>query len=226
VGSGTERVEEEARGAFPGVGVARYDGTLQAADVAAVREAFARGDVRVVVGTQMALRLAATSPVGVAALVHADTTLDLPDFRAGERTLQTAWRLAEAVVPGGSLWLQSAHPDHPALEAVATGERDGFYRREWAERLELGYPPARRMARLVVEGGDAVRRAQDLATAGRTVGLTVLGPAELPGHRAQVVLLGDDTLPRAVAELLTPLRGRRRVGAARIVVDVDPVELP
>jgi primosomal protein N' (replication factor Y) len=226
VGAGTERVEAEARVTFPGIAVARYDGTLEAATLAAVREAFARREVRVVVGTQMALRLADTAPVGVAALVHADTILDLPDFRAAERALQTAWRMADAVAPGGSLWLQSAHPDHPALEAVSSGQPDGFYRREWAERQELGYPPARRMARLVLEGVAASHRAQDFAAAATAAGLTVLGPADLPGHRAQVVLLGDGTLPRAVAELLAPLRGRRVVGGVRVFADIDPVELP
>ena len=224
VGWGTERVEAEARRAFPDVGLARYDGTLSPKTAAAVREGFARREVRVLVGTQMALRVAAVTPVGLAALVHVDTTLSLPDFRAGERTLQTAWRLAEAVIPGGSLWLQSAHPDHPALEAIAAGDLDGFYRREWAERRELGYPPARRMARLVLEGQDAGRRAEDLVPAAQTLGLTVLGPATLPGHRAQVVLLGDDALPRGVSELLTPFRGHRRLGAIQLAVDIDPVE--
>jgi primosomal protein N' (replication factor Y) len=226
VGWGTERIEAEARAAFPGITVARYDGTVEPKHAAAVRTAFARGEVRVVVGTQMVLRLAAEAPVGVAALVHADVTLGLPDFRAAERTLQTAWRLAEAITPGGSLWLQTAHPDHPALLAVAAGAYDGFYRREWAERQELGYPPARRMARLLVQGPRATGLAGELAAAGRVSGLAVLGPAALAGRRVQVVLLGGAELPRAVADLLAPLRGRRRLGATRLSVDVDPVELP
>jgi primosomal protein N' (replication factor Y) len=212
MGWGTERLEAEARETFPGARVARYDGTLSPVAAAAARDAFRTGEARVLVGTQMAVRLLAERPVGAAALVLADATLSLPDFRAAERTFQLGWRLAEAVGPGGSLWVQSFYPEHPALEAVATGRREGFYEREWAERRELGYPPTRRMARLVAEGRDAARLAADLVARAQAAGLTALGPATLAGARVQVVLLGDETLPRALASALEPFQGRRRVG--------------
>lgn len=226
LGWGTERVEAEARATFPGVRVARYDGTMTPDAAAAAREAFRSGEARVLVGTQMAVRLLAERPVGVAALVLADATLNRPDFRAAERTFQLAWRTAEGVGPGGSLWLQSFYPEHPALEAVASGAREPFYQREWAERRELGYPPARRMAYIIAEGRDALRVGEDLAARCRTAGLSLLGPAVLPGGRVQLVLLGAAELPRALAAALEPLRGRRRLGSVRLVVDVDPVELP
>jgi primosomal protein N' (replication factor Y) len=226
VGWGTERLEAEARRAFPGAQVIRYDSTVAPREAEAGRAAFRSGAARVLVGTSMALRLAAGARVSVAALVLADSTLNLPDFRAAERTFQLAWRLAEAVEAGGSAWLQSYLPDHPALLAVAHGEPARFYEPEWAERQELGYPPARRMARLVIEGRDAVRLAEDLAARARGAAGTVLGPATLAGARVQVVLLGGPELPGIVAEILEPLRGRRRLGGTRLTVDVDPVELP
>jgi len=117
-------------------------------------------------------------------------------------------------------------PDHPALLAVAEGEPDRFYEAEWAERQELGYPPARRMARLLAEGRDAEGLAGDLAARGEAAGATVLGPAPLAGGRVQVVLLGGAELPATVATVLEPLRGRRRLGGVRLTVDIDPVELP
>lgn len=226
VGWGTERLEATVRAAFPAVRVARYDGEVTPARAAAAREAFRARQVPIVVGTQMALRLAAEAPVGVAALVFADTALNLPDFRAAERTFQLTWHLAEAVAPGGSLWLQSFYPDHPALEAVALGSREIFYQREWAERRELGYPPERRMARVVAEGAKAAGVAGDLADRCRDEGLAVLGPAPMAGGRVQVVLLGDGELPGALARVLAPFRGHRRQGPVRLRVDVDPVELP
>jgi primosomal protein N' (replication factor Y) len=226
LGWGTERVEAEAREVFPGGRVARYDGTLAPERAAEVREAFRRGEVSVLVGTQMAARLLAERPVGVAALVLADAGLGLPDFRAAERTFQLAWRLGEGVAPGGSLWLQSFDPDHPALVAVASGRREAFYARERAERIELGDPPIRRMAHLLLEGTGAAPVAEDLAARCRGAGLTVLGPATLPGGRIQVVALGAAGLPGDLGAALAPLRGRRRLGAVRLTVDVDPVELP
>jgi primosomal protein N' (replication factor Y) len=226
LGWGTERLEAEARHAFPETRVVRYDSTVTPADADLARAAFRSGAARVLVGTSMALRLAEESPVAVGALVLADATLNLPDFRAAERTFQLAWRLTESVVPGGSVWLQSFLPEHPALVAVARGEPELFYGPEWRERQELGYPPARRMARLVAEGRDSVRLGEDLAARGRAGGATVLGPATLAGARVQVVLLGGPELPAAVAAIVEPLRGRRRLGGTRLAIDMDPVELP
>jgi primosomal protein N' (replication factor Y) len=226
LGWGTERLEAEAREAFPGAPVVRYDSTVAPRDAEAARLAFHAGAARVLVGTTMALRLAEEKPVALAALVLADATLNLPDFRAAERTFQLAWRLAEAVETSGGVWLQSFLPEHPALLAVAHGEPRRFYEPEWAERQELGYPPARRMARLLAEGRDAARLAEDLAARGVAAGATVLGPATLAGARLQVILLGGPELPVTVADVLEPLRGRRRLGGARLTVDIDPLELP
>jgi hypothetical protein len=82
------------------------------------------------------------------------------------------------------------------------------------------------MARVVVEGRDALRLGEDLAARGRAAGATVLGPAALAGGRAQVVLLGGPELPATLAGVLEPLRGRRRLGGTRLGIDMDPVELP
>jgi primosomal protein N' (replication factor Y) (superfamily II helicase) len=226
LGWGTERLEAEARQAFPGAPVVRYDSTVAPRDAETARTAFRSRAARVLVGTTMALRLAEETPVAVGALVLADATLNVPDFRAAERTFQLGWRLAETVRAGGSVWLQSFLPEHPALVAVARGEPDHFYEPEWAERQELGYPPARRMARLVVEGRDAGALGEELAARGLAAGATVLGPATLAGARVQVVFLGGRELPATVAGVLEPYRGRRRLGGTRLTVDIDPVELP
>jgi primosomal protein N' (replication factor Y) len=226
LGWGTERLEAEAREAFPGAQVVRYDSTVAPRDGEAARTAFRSRAARVLVGTTMALRLAEETPVAVGALVLADTTLNVPDFRAAERTFQLGWRLAETIQAGGSAWLQSFLPEHPALVAVARGEPDLFYEQEWAERQELGYPPARRMARLLVEGRDAVSLAEELAARGLAAAATVLGPAPLAGARVQLVLLGGPELPATVAGVIEPLRGRRRLGGTRLTVDIDPIELP
>jgi primosomal protein N' (replication factor Y) len=226
LGWGSERLEAEARAALPGVEVARYDSAVDPRRATAIRAAFQARELRVVVGTQMAVRLGAEAPVGLAALVLADATLHVPDFRAGERTFQLAWHLAEAVVPGGRLWLQSFYPDHPALEAVALGAREVFYEREWDERREVGYPPARRMALVLGHGRDASRLVDEVGERCRGEGLTVLGPAPMAGARVQLIVLGGDELPGAVARALAHLRGRRRFGGVRLAVDIDPVELP
>ena len=225
VGAGTEALEAEARGAFREATVVRYDGTLTPARARVAREAFESGAAQVMVGTVMALAALGDRPVGLAALVLADTVLGLPDFRAGERTFQLAWRLREGVTPAGQLWIQSLYPEHHALAAVVAGTPATFYRREWSERQELGYPPARRMARLVVEGPAASGLADELARRCREAGLAVLGPAASGGRASQLAALGAADLPRVLAGVLASARGRRRARGLRLTVDVDPVEL-
>lgn len=224
-GWGTERVEAELRARLGRLAVARYDGAVGPARARAAREAFRAGRVAVVVGTSMAARLAADREVALAVVVDADVTLGLPDFRAGERTFQQLWHLAERLDPGGSLWVQSRWPAHPALRAVAAGDREAFYQAEWADRQAAGFPPARRLLRLLLAGAEAPRRAQELSAALAGSGLTVLGPARLPGRRWQLLVLGEADLPERAAAVLAPLRGRRRWGTTRLEVDVDPLEL-
>src|SRR5262249_21074704 len=137
LGWGTERLEAEARRAFPRARGGRYDSTVAPPGGAGGRAAFRSGAPRGPRRPHQGRRPAEEAPVAVGALVLAEATLNLPDFRAAERTFQLAWRLAETVDPDGSVWLQSFWPEHPALLAVARGEPERFYEPEWAERRDL-----------------------------------------------------------------------------------------
>lgn len=227
VGWGTERVEAEAREAFPGVAVARLDGeSARGRQGAAIRRAFRTGTIRLLIGTQMAARLLPHPEVGLLGVVSADTTLDLPDFRAGERTFQLLWGVAETLGPDAALVIQSYYPEHYALEAVAGRDPEAFYRTELGYREELGLPPRRRLARLLVRGAAGASLASSLAERLRADGaLTVYGPTPLDAQRWQCLIKGGPTLPELLGGCLEPLRGRRRLGGARWELDVDPVEL-
>lgn len=227
VGWGTERVEAEAHEAFPGVTVARLDGeSARGRQGAAIRRAFRAGAIRVLIGTQMAARLLPHPAVGLCGVVSADTALDLPDFRAGERTFQLLWGLAEALGPDAALLIQSYYPEHYALEAVAGRDPEGFYRTELAYREELGLPPRRRLARLLVRGPAGAPLATTLGDRLRADGgLTVYGPTPLDAQRWQLLVKGGPTLPEILGACLEPLRGRRRIGGACWELDVDPLEL-
>jgi len=227
VGWGTERVEAEARKAFPGAAVARLDGeTARGRRGPAIRRAFQAGAIRLLVGTQMAARLLPHPEVGLCGVVSADVTLDLPDFRAGERTFQSLWGLAEALGPDASLWIQSYYPEHYALEAVARRHAEAFYETELAFRDELGLPPGRRLARLLVHGREGAALAASLGELLRTgAELTVYGPTPLDGRRWQLLVKGGATLPERLGACLEPLRGRQRLAGGRWELEVDPVEL-
>ncbi len=126
--------------------------------------------------------------VELVGVINADTTLHMPDFRAGERTYQLLEQVAGRAgrgEAGGRVIVQTYWPDHPAVVAVARHGADGFYEAELRERDALGYPPAGRLARVVVTGAsheDVAAAATSLAEElrARAQGAQVLGPSPAP----------------------------------------------
>lgn len=203
-GLGTQRVEEALQQAFPGVRALRMDADTTRTKGAheAILDAFARREADVLVGTQMiakGLHLPGVTLVGVLA---ADTTLNLPDFRAAERTFQLLFQVAGRAGRGerpGRAIIQTFAPDHYAVVAAARGDYPGFYRQELAARRAAGYPPFTQLVSFVThapEEAAARRAAEDVAAfiagmhpeASRIrpgvqrlgPGLELLGPAPAP----------------------------------------------
>ena len=128
--------------------------------------------------------------------------------------------------PGGASGSSRSCRTIPRCLAVAAGEPDRFYEAEWAERRELGYPPARRMARLLAEGreADAARPGPGRARAGGR--RDVLGPAPSRGRARPGGAPGRRRPPGDGRGGPRAAPGRRRLRGARLTVDIDPVELP
>ena len=108
--------------------------------------------------------------VTLVGVLNADVGLALPDFRAAERTFellaQVVGRAGRSLAPGRGI-IQSYQPDHVAIQAAARHDYDAFYTAEVAERRELGYPPFRRLARLLIRqqsAPQAEREARRAAT--------------------------------------------------------------
>ena len=212
LGGGTERVEREVKAAFPGLRVGRLDRDVVERRGAADRvvDAFAGGRLDVLVGTSLVAKGLDIPNVTLVGVVSSDVALNLPDERAAERTYQL---LAQAVGragrgerPGLAI-LQTYQPEHPAIQAVATGDGNAFYRSELALRERFGSPPFGRLVKLTVAIADrdgAEREATAMAerlgavAQERAADVTVIGPA--PAYIARradrwrwnVVLRGDD----------------------------------
>jgi primosomal protein N' (replication factor Y) len=212
LGGGTERVEREVKAAFPDLRVGRLDRDVVERRGAADRvvDGFAGGRLDVLVGTSLVAKGLDIPNVTLVGVVSSDVALNLPDERAAERTYQL---LAQAVGragrgdrPGRAI-LQTYQPDHPAIQAVATGDGNAFYRGELALRGRFGSPPFGRLVKLTVAIADregAEREANAMAELLRTraqerqARVTVIGPA--PAYIARradrwrwnVVLRGDD----------------------------------
>ncbi|MDF2689902.1 MAG: primosomal protein, partial [Microvirga sp.] len=240
-GAGTQQVAEAASQLLPEARILRLDRdtTTRKDSHRRILEAFARGDANVLIGTQMVAKGLDLPQVSLVGVVAADVALNLPDFRAAERTFQlitqVAGRAGRGDVPGRVI-VQTYAPEHASLQFARTHDYDGFYAREVADREALRYPPFQRLVNVVfsAESQPPAWAAAETAAATlrETEGLTVLGPAESPisvirgRHRVQVLLKTPDLneARRALREALRPGRIPRG-GGLRVAVDVDPVSL-
>jgi primosomal protein N' (replication factor Y) len=231
LGGGTERLEAEVRAAFPGATVDRLDSIAAPGrrQQEAVRRRFLRGETEILVGTQLVAEV--LPGVALLGVVSIDAALHFPDFRASERAFQLLHRMARRLGPDGLMVLQSFTPRHYALECFARADHSAFYRQELAIRRQLGYPPFRRLARVVVTGPASAAR--ELVQAIRDVAADaaeVLGPAPAlqplaaGRQRWSILLRGDGatSLAGILREAWAAWPSRR---GGRVVVDIDPLDL-
>lgn len=240
-GFGTEYVEEEARRLLPDCRVVRVDADTvkDYQELEATLADFRAGKIDVLLGTQMVAKGLNFPGLRLVGIVLADSALHLPDFRAAERThaliMQASGR-AGRYFPDGLVIVQSLRPGNPAIALARPDRAEEFYARELAVREELGFPPGRRLIRLVARSKDAAAAeayAGALARACATLmpaAVEVLGPSECPlglvaqNRRVQVLLLARG-LGEAHAPLARAIASAKRPPAVHLEVDVDPVSL-
>lgn len=244
MGAGTERVEEELHRLYPHIRVARMDvdTTRRKGSHATILNAFGRHQVDVLVGTQMITKGLDFPEVTLVGVVLADTSLNLPDFRAAERTFQLVTQVAGRAGRGskpGRVVVQTYQPDHYSLLAAREHDFAAFYRQEIAFRQSLGYPPFANLIHLVISGEDEGRVQGTAAAIGALLtehhfAGEVLGPAPAPlprlrgMHRHHLVLKGPDlsAMVRDARAAFASGHGRWRQGKEiRLTVDVGPVSM-
>ncbi|GMU55593.1 MAG: hypothetical protein AMXMBFR33_47390 [Candidatus Xenobia bacterium] len=189
-GGGTERLESELATALPGVEVARLDRdtTSRAGGHAEILGRFARKEARVLLGTQMVAKGLDFPDVTLVGVINADGGLNLPDFRASERTFQLLTQVAGRAGRGhleGHVLVQTLDPENPCLLSAAQHDYAGFYARELELRRQVGYPPFCRLVRLVVSGTQAEEVEHEALDVARILSARVpqaelLGPAPCP----------------------------------------------
>lgn len=229
--AGTKAIFDDVRRLFPGAKVARFD-TDNAREERFERqyEAVARGEVDILVGTQLlakGLDLPALSTLGI---LLADTSLYMPDFSAEERTFQLIRQVLGRIGRGhvaGQAIIQTYHPEHPVLKAALAGDYASFYASELASRQKFLFPPFCYLLKLTVRRAsvDSARQAaealqDDIQTSGARV--RVEGPApsfyeRLQGkYQWQLVVKA-----RARAELLAIIDSMPSGWS----YDIDPIDL-
>jgi primosomal protein N' (replication factor Y) len=243
-GLGTEKLESALAESFPKARVARLDRDVAAgAKSAKILDRMRRGEIDVLVGTQMVTKGHDLPSVTMVGVVNADAALSMPDFRAAERGFQLLVQVAGRAgrhERRGRVLIQTRNPDHPAVSFAATQNVEGFLERELVDRREAGYPPFSRLALVRVDAldEDAARRAAArIAAHARTTpaaakrALEVLGPAPAPiprlrsRYRFRVMLRARTRPPlrTVVAGLLQKASAIDR--KVRVVFDMDPVSM-
>jgi primosomal protein N' (replication factor Y) len=244
VGAGTQKIEDYINSRFPGAVAARFDSdsTRLKGSAEHLLTDFDSGLVSMLVGTQMVAKGHDFKGVGLVVVVNADVSMNLPDFRAGERTFQILTQVAGRAGRGnfpGRVIIQTFNPEHHALHFAAGHDFKGFFAEEVEIREELSYPPFARLVRVVAESRaqeSARRAAEKFAGLARKLardsgsGVEVLGPSRAPIPRLKnvqrwhLILKGSRTrdIPAFVSTCLETYRRNAGREQVRFGIDVDP----
>jgi len=236
LGVGTQKLEQEASYAFPQARLLRWDSdvTKRRYSHEEILGKFRAHQADILIGTQMVAKGLDLPLVTLVGVISADTGLNLPDFRAGERTFQLLSQVAGRAgrgILGGQVIIQTYSPEHYAIQAAAKHDYALFYDREIAYRRQLHNPPFTRLASLVYSHtNDALcqREAERMKRllieeieAKGIADLSLIGPApafihKLRGRfRWQIILRGSE-----LSAFLSPIPIPQ--GWA---IDIDPVGL-
>jgi primosomal protein N' (replication factor Y) len=236
-GPGVERIAEEVVQKFPDARTIVLSSDMLGG-VKRLRlelEAIAKGEVDIVIGTQLVAKGHNFPGITLVGVIDADLGLANGDPRAAERTFQLLSQVTGRAGRTGKDsigLLQTYQPDHPVMRAIISGDAESFYMRETAERERAQLPPFGRLAGIVVSAQtkmEAEAHARGLRRAApESADLQVLGPAEAPlaliagRHRYRLLVQGSRRadIQGFVRALLAA--GPKQRGSVRVQVDIDP----
>ena len=246
-GIGTQRVEDETHKLFPEASIERMDvdTTKKRGAYKRILEAFRDREIDILIGTQMIAKGLDFPNVTLVGVISADTALNLPDFRAGERTFdlltQVAGRSGRGQA-GGEVIIQTYNPEHYSILAAQDHDYRSFYRQEIVNREMLSYPPFSHFARILLRGtseSSTMKSADELTSMlnafqeAHFPDLEVMGPApaaiaRIKNHyRWQILLKAVD--PTHIRELVkmafTRLPSQITKGDVALIVDMDPMSI-
>jgi primosomal protein N' (replication factor Y) len=241
LGIGTERVAAAITQKFPAARVARLDRdtTSGGRGPEKILHQVASREVDILVGTQMVTKGHDFPGVTLVGVLCADTGMNLPDFRASERTFQLLTQVAGRAGRGGQagrVIVQTYSPEHPAVVHARSHDYPAFFAAEEKVREELGYPPSGRLIAIRVDGpsphhvqalaDELGARALTLGAAAR--GVSVMGPAEAPlarlrGRSRWHVWLRSPDRHALRAFVRALVKDAIVEHGLRLTVDVDPV---
>ena len=159
IGIGTEKVEEAVQVLLPDAKVARLDRDVaqRKGALESILAAFGSGELDVLVGTQIVAKGLNFPNVTLVGVVTADVSLNLPEFRASERTFQLLCQVSGRAGRGdapGRVVVQTFSPSHVAVQTARMHDYRSFFEYAIAEREAANYPPFRKLVNIVFAGPD------------------------------------------------------------------------
>jgi primosomal protein N' (replication factor Y) (superfamily II helicase) len=236
LGTGTQKLEEEAKLVFPSARILRWDSdaTRQKGSHESIMKTFASHEADILIGTQMVTKGLDIPLVTVVGVVNADVALNFPHYLAAERTFQLLSQVAGRAgrgERGGQVILQTYNPEHFVIQAASQHDYSRFYEKEASFRRQLGYPPFSRLASLMYSHSNETKSQNEADRFGKVLnqqlsaqgiaGLSIIGPApaylyRLRGrYRWQIIIRGTNP-----AEFLASIPLPQGWS-----IDIDPVGL-
>jgi len=234
LGIGTQRVEEEVRYLFPEARLLRWDRDAVTRKHAheEILKNFRDHKADILIGTQMIAKGLDLPQVTLSGIISADTGLNFPDFRSGERTFQLLCQVAGRAgrgVKSGRVIIQTYSPENYAIQAAAKHDYVGFYNKEIDCRRRYNYPPFSQLVRLVYSHTNEelcrreAERINRLLLDGKAeqgmIDLSLIGPvpafaSRVKGKYRWQLFLRGSALTRILSQISLPQGW---------TVDVDPV---
>jgi len=238
IGPGVERLQEEVLERFPSARTLVMSSDMLGGVVRlrAELDAITKGEVDIVIGTQLVAKGHNFPGLALVGVVDADLGLQHGDPRAAERTWQLLTQVTGRAGRSGQAsrgLIQTYSPDHPVIQALVSGDREAFYATEIENRRRGSLPPFGRLASIIVNAADrptAQAHAQAMAMAApREEGVRLLGPAEAPfavlrgRHRFRLLAQSDKagTLHDWLRAWLAQAPKAR--GSVKVAIDIDPM---
>lgn len=245
-GTGTQKIEQYIKEIFPDYRVERVDSDILVRKGEHIRllERFQKGEIDILVGTQMIAKGLDNPNVTLVGVISADASFNLPDFRASERGFQLLTQVAGRAGRGeftGRVYFQTYNPDYYALASAKSQNYNEFYSTEIAAREEFDYPPFSQMVRLIISSTNnfrAEKSAQEIAMRmclmvdkyGISERLDVLGPTpcvieRINGYyRFQIILKNklEEKGHHFISSFLNKITMPKDI---KLAIDVDPLDI-
>ena len=245
-GTGTQKIEQYIKEIFPDYKVERVDSDILVRKGEHIRllERFQKGEIDILVGTQMIAKGLDNPNVTLVGVISADASFNLPDFRASERGFQLLTQVAGRAGRGeftGRVYFQTYNPDYYALASAKSQNYNEFYSTEIAAREEFDYPPFSQMVRLIISSTNnfrAEKSAQEIAMRmclmidkyGISERLEVLGPTpcvieRINGYyRFQIIIKNklEGKGHHFISSFLNKITMPKDI---KLAIDVDPLDI-